>query len=645
MTSKKPQQNQNAKKPEDAEDFHVEEVIDRPFSRLLARRLMKYLSPYKHLVLLSMLLILVTTLLSLVGPLLVKEAIDGPLTISGEDNQSSTQLGEFVAGLADQLGLEPIDAEAGTEQRISWLWLIAGLYGSCLLIQLLFHYAEIMVFERTGQSVTRDLRMQIFSHLQRQSSSFFHGNPVGRLVTRVTNDVEALNELFASGFISLAGDLLAITGIVAMLFWTNAELASMVLLVTPIVVLATAVFRKFARKHYREMRRRLAHLNAYTQESISGMEVIQVCRREEQQADRYSEINGKLQDAHLNSIFWYAVFFPAVDLLSVLALVIIVVQGGAQIETGTATFGEFFLFWTFLTRLFSPLRDLAEKYNLLQSAMASSERIFTILDTDTSLPAPEAIGTATSQSVRVKDEIRFEDVSFSYDGETPVLENVSFRVGRGETIAVVGATGAGKSTLINLLLRFHDPTRGSIRIDDEDIRELPVATHRQRFGLVLQDVAILTRTLAENIQFDRDIDRDRIVWALEQVRGSGIVTRQKKGLDEPMMERGRTLSSGERQLVSFARALAGDPEILVLDEATSHVDTETEALIQEAIERLIEGRTSFIVAHRLSTVRKADRILVMHHGRLREEGRHEELVALDGIYARLVKLQFGSSEG
>ena len=643
MTSKKPAEKNNEK--DEAEDFYVEEVIDRPFSRELAGRLMRYLRPYKGLVLLSVMLILTNTALSLIGPLLIKEAVDGPLALPTEETESRelTGIGQLITDLGEGAGLSPIAVGASIDERTQWLWVLVGIYAFTLLIQILMRYGETMVLNRTGQNVMRDLRLQIFDHLQKQSASFYHKNPVGRLVTRVTSDVEALNELFTSGFVTLVGDILAITGIVIMLFWTNAELASMVLATAPLLLISTTIFRRFARKHYREVRRRLAHLNAFTQESISGMEVIQVCRREEEQARQYSGINGKLQDAHLKSIFWYALFFPTVELLSVVALGIIVVQGGQRIEMGTATFGEFFLFWTYLTRLFTPVRDLAEKYNLLQSAMASSERIFTVLDTDTTFAEVDSKREpATDSEQDSLDEIRFENVSFSYDGETPVLENVSFSVKRGETLAIVGATGAGKSTIINLLLRFHDPVGGRLLVNGEDIREHSLEEHRRRFGLVLQDVSVMTRSLGENIRFDRDISRQRISEALEQVNGTEIVERQKLGLDEPMMERGRTLSSGERQLISFARALAGDPEVLVLDEATSHVDTETEAKIQEAIDRMVEGRTSVIVAHRLSTVRKADRILVLHHGHLRESGTHDELVEKGGIYARLVKLQFQS---
>ena len=641
MISRKNDKADKKKERDDSEDFHVEEVIDRPFSKALAGRLLHYLKPYRLLVASSIILILVNTGLSLIGPLLIKEAVDGPLALpaQGIEERELTGLGQSMADIGAWMGLDPITVGASAADRAQWLWLLVGIYASTLLIQILMRYGETMVLNLTGQNVMRDLRLQVFAHLQKQSASFYHTNPVGRLVTRVTSDVESLNELFTSGFVTLVGDVLAITGIVIMLFWTNSDLALMVLSTAPVLLISTTIFRKFARKHYREVRRRLAHINAFTQESISGMEVIQVCRREKEQATRYSEINGKLRNAHLKSIFWYALFFPTVELLSVVALGIIVVQGGQRIEAGTATFGEFFLFWTYLTRLFTPVRDLAEKYNLLQSAMASSERVFSVLDSDTSLSEGEP---HSDEDLAPLNEIRFEGVSFAYDPKTPVLQNVSFSVKKGETVAIVGATGAGKSTIINLLLRFHDPVSGSITLNGADIRESSLVEHRERFGLVLQDVAVLSRTLGENIRFDRDIQRSKILEALEQVNGQDIIARQSQGLDEPMMERGRTLSSGERQLVSFARALAGNPEILVLDEATSHVDTETETRIQAAIDKMVEGRTSVIVAHRLSTVRKADRILVLHHGQLRESGTHDELVSQDGIYAKLVKLQFQS---
>lgn len=627
------------KELDEESDFHAEDLIERPFDRGLARRLFAYVGPHRKLVIGSLMIILVSTLLSLVGPLLVMEAIDGPLAAGGESKSPGSWLSRFLSETGAALGLDPLLSGASEELRIEWLYLLVAIYAGLVVVQFLIRVLESIVMSLTGQRVMFDLRQEVFSHLQKQEVSFFHRNPVGRLVTRITSDIEALNELFSSGFVTLIGDLIAIVGIVAVLFWANAELAILALAVTPLLFVASFVFAKMARRSYREVRRRLAHLNAYTQESITGIEVIQASRREEPQARRYGQINGTLRDAHLRAIFWYAIFFPVVEILATVTLGVIVVKGGEQISAGTATFGEFFLFWTFLTRFFTPVRDLAEKYNLLQAAMAASERVFKLLDSDETLPAAKE----SRRRQPLTDAIRFESVFFSYDKETPVLEDVSFTVKQGETVAIVGATGAGKTTLINLLLRFYDPDSGRISFDGIDICEESLSEHRSRFGLVLQDVAVLSRSLGENIAFDREISRERLAWALSQVHADRIVERAPEGLDEVMKERGRTLSSGERQLLSFARALAGDPEVLVLDEATSHIDSETEALIQDALEKLTKDRTSVVIAHRLSTVRSADRILVFHHGRLREEGGHRQLMALDGIYARLYRLQFGGS--
>lgn len=620
--------NSDKKELEDP-DFHAEDVLDKPFDRGLAMRLIRYTFPYRGRLAVSLFLILLSTALVMLTPILIMEAVDGPL--SGQPVDS---------GLLD-LVRDWFQLEDVTDERMAWLGVITVLFVGLLGIQFSVRFFQWIFMNRTGQLIMRDLRMQVFEHLQKQSLGFFQKQPVGRLVTRVTSDVESLNELLSSGVVTFLGDILSLIGIVALLFYFNAELAMLALCVAPVLLGVTALFRTMARRHYRENRRRIAHLNAFTQESISGMDIIQIARREDAQAKRYEDINQGYLESWLGSIFWFAIFFPAVEILSAISLALVVSFSGGQIETGATTLGEFFLFWSCLNKFFVPVRDLADKYNVLQAAMASAERIFGILDTDTTLPE----GASPKAVVPLEDEVRFENVGFSYDGSKQVLRDVSFTVEKGQTVAVVGATGAGKSTLVNLLLRFYDPQVGRITWDGVDLKETDGEALRRRFGLVLQDVSVFSRSVHANLDLDRGIDPERLREAAREVSADGFVERLEGGYDEVMKERGRTLSSGERQLLSFARALAGDPEFLVLDEATSHIDTATELVIQKALARLVEGRTSLIIAHRLSTIRRADKILVFHHGELREQGRHEELLAQGGIYARLYRLQFDPREG
>ncbi|MCI0652221.1 MAG: ABC transporter ATP-binding protein/permease [Planctomycetes bacterium] len=627
------------------QDFHAEDVLDKPFDRDLTLRLCRYVRPYARHIVLSVVLILLSTLLQLLGPLLLKEAIDGPLAGAPPAAAPDVCAAPLAAWLGELLGGEPdgqgpAPAAAGTDLRLRVLAGVLAIYFALLLLAFLARYAQTIAMNFIGQSVMRDLRMHLFEHLQRQSLTFFQRQPVGRLVTRVTSDVEALNELFTSGLVTFFGDLLTVFGIVALMFYYNPKLAALALATSPFLIGITLVFRAKARKHYREIRRTLAHLNAFTQESISGMEIIQISRREDARAEQYAAINSRYMDAYLKSIFWYAIFFPAVEVLSAISLALVVAHGGSDILLGVTTFGEFFLFWNYLNKFFVPIRDLAEKYNILQAAMAAAERVFGIIDHDSALPEPAAARAVAP----LAKEIRFENAWFAYDGANHVLREVDFAVRRGETVALVGATGAGKSTIVNLLLRFHDPTRGRVTIDGADLRSFESAAHRRRFGLVLQDVSIFSRTVEENIDLDRGLAESELRGAAERVRADRVVSRLGGGYAEKMKERGRTLSSGERQLLAFARALAGDPEIVVLDEATSHIDTDTERLIQEALETLTRGRTTVVIAHRLSTIRHADRILVFHRGELRETGNHEELMARGGIYARLHRLQFGLTD-
>ncbi|MFN0057551.1 MAG: ABC transporter ATP-binding protein [Planctomycetota bacterium] len=615
------------------DDFHSEDALDKPFDRRLGARLLSYVRPYWRQVSLSLGLIFISTALSLLTPIFVKEAIDGPLAPNGNELPRSAGWFSSLFGFSDASS-----GVADAPAKYGWLWGIVAIYAVVLVLQFLARYAQTWVMNLTGQNVMRDLRMQVFSHLQRQAVSFYQKQPVGRLVTRVTSDVEALNELFTSGLVTFLGDLLTLVGVVALLCYYNLSLALVALSVTPLLIGVTLLFRYYARRHYREIRRRLAHLNAYTQESIIGLDIIQICRREEERANGYSEINAGYLEAFLGSVFWYAIFFPAVEILATVALALVLFWSSDLLSEGVTTFGEFFLFWTYLNKFFVPMRELAEKYNILQAAMAASERIFGLLDDDHAISEQGAAAPAPA----FKDAIRFEGVNFSYDGQQPVLRDVSFEIRRGETVALVGATGAGKSTIVNLLLRFHDPTHGRVLVDGKDIRETALSAHRARFGLVLQDVSIFSRDVRENIDLDRGLGDDVIKAAAEHSNALPVIDRLPAQFKTRMAERGRSISSGERQLLSFARALAGDPEVLVLDEATSHIDTETETLIREALNRLTRNRTSVIIAHRLSTIRTADRILVFHHGELREQGRHAELLAKGGIYARLHQLQFGA---
>lgn len=623
-------------KPDAKSDFHAEDVLDKPFDRALAMRLLRYVLPYKKRLFLALGLIAMSSALALLGPVLMKEAIDGPLSAGGlvADGAATDGLLAPAVRWVSDFDLD----ESG--RRRALLGIVCAAYALLLIVQFVTRFQQWIIMNETGQRIMRDLRMQVFGHLQKQSLHFFQKQPVGRLVTRVTSDVEALNELLSSGVVTFLGDLISLFGIVLLLFYFNTQLALIALSVVPVLLAVTVLFRTMARRHYRENRRRIAHLNSFTQESLTGIDIVQISCREEAQARRYEEINEGYLNSWLGSIFWFSIFFPAVEIISAISMALVVTYSGDQITIGATTLGEFFLFWNCLTKFFMPIRDLAEKYNVLQAAMASAERIFGILDVDTRLPVKQN----PAEVKPIAESIRFEGVDFSYDPDKAVLTDVSFEVKRGETVALVGATGAGKSTIVNLLMRFYDPTAGRITIDGTDIRELGMDEHRRRFGLVMQDVSVFSRSVADNLDLDRELPRERLLAAAAEVQADAVLGRLDGGLDEVMKERGRNLSSGERQLLSFARALAGDPEVLVLDEATSHIDTATEIRIQQALQRLVKGRTSVIIAHRLSTIRSADRILVFHHGALREQGRHKELIEQGGIYAKLYQLQFGGHD-
>ena len=594
---------------------HDEDILGKAYDARLMRRLLTYLYPYRGKASLAAAAIVAHSILELAPPYLTKVVIDTYIP-SG---------------------------------NLSGLGIVAALLLGTLTGSFALQYLQTATLQMIGQRIMFDMRMQLHRHLHRLDLRFYDRNPVGRLMTRVTTDVDVLNELFTSGVVSVVGDLFTLVGIMGVLIWLDWRLALVAFAVLPLVVLITQWFRANVRESYRNVRVWIARINAFLQERITGMTTVHLFRREARDFADFDKIDRKHRDANVQSIFYYAVFYPAIELVGALAAAMILWVGGGWVIDGSVTLGSLVAFLLYAQRFFRPISDMSEKFNVLQGAMASSERIFTLLDTPvqvqqgesattrTSLPAPLAPGAALGA-------IAFEHVTFSYvDGE-PVLRDVSFRVERGQRVAIVGATGAGKSTIASLLLRFYDVQEGRITIDGVDIREMNLASLRARFGLVLQDVHLFSGTIASNIRLGHEaIDDDAVRRAVSAVNADGFVDRLPQGLATPVAERGATLSVGQKQLLSFARALAFDPPVLILDEATSSVDTETELLIREALQVVMRGRTTIAIAHRLSTIQGMDCILVLHKGQLRESGTHQELLAARGIYHRLYRLQFAST--
>ena len=580
-----------------------EELLGKAYDGQLMRRLLTYLAPYRLWVVVSLLLLFLTTGMQLLGPYITKVAID--THIAAHDLH-----GLNLAVLA---------------------------YLVTVLIGFLSQYAQSYTMQYTGQRAMHDLRTQLFTHVQRQDLAFFDRNPVGRLMTRVINDVETLNELFGSGMVALLGDLLTLIGVAAAMLALDWRLAVISFVTFPFILPATAAYRKRARENYRDSRRILARMNAFLQENISGMATIQAFGQEARHFRRFKEINAQHRDALLQSIQYNAVFFPSIELFSAITVGIVLWVGGAMILDEQVLPGVIIAFVQYVNRLFAPIRDLAEKYNILQAAMASSERVFKLLDVQESLAGP----ATPTHPLRLRGEIEFRDVWLSYAAGEPVLKGISLRVAPGEKVALVGATGAGKTSIISALCRFYDVQSGSVRIDGIDVREWDKQTLRRHLGLVLQDVFLFSGDIARNISLgDPAISEAQMVEAVRRVHAQGFIDRLPDGFRAVVEERGSTLSQGERQLLSFARALAFDRPILIMDEATSSVDTATELLIQDALRALLIGRTALIIAHRLSTIQFVDRIIVLHKGRIREEGTHQELLAYGGLYSRLYELQY-----
>jgi len=603
--------------------MHEEEILGKAYDARLMRRLLKYLRPYRWYVAVGVATSILVSGLEAVRPMFTKYAVD--VNIMQGDKHG--------------------------------LLLTTLVFFGVMLVRGLIQYGNAYLTQWLGQRTIFDLRMEVFSHLQRLDLKFFDKNPIGRLITRVTNDVEVLNEMFSSGIVMVFSDVFTIAGILYFMFAMNWQLALISLSVLPLLFYGTFLFRKEAREAYRQVRIQLARINTFMQEHITGMTVDQLFNRERKSFQKFSDINAAHRDANIKSIFYYALFYPGVDLIGALAIGLIIWYAGLEALSGSVTLGTVIAFLQYNEMFWRPIRDLSEKYNIMQTAMASSERVFKLLDDRTIVPDP----TAPAPLEKVRGNVEFRNVWFAYNMPTDrkaspewVLKNVSFAINAGETVAIVGHTGAGKSTIISLLCRFYDMPEttgqpafqhGQILVDGVDIRSIRKQDLRQHLAIVLQDVFLFSGDIKNNISLGNDgISLDRIKAAAMVVGAHRFIEKLPGQYNEEVKERGSTLSVGQKQLISFARALAFNPKILILDEATSSVDTETELMLQAAIRKLLHGRTSIVIAHRLSTIQRANKIIVMHKGEVREVGTHQQLLALGGIYSKLYQLQYKEQE-
>jgi ATP-binding cassette subfamily B protein len=583
--------------------FHEEEAIGKTYDLQVARRLLRYLRPYLRLLIPALVLTLLLNLLGILQPKFTQYAIDWYIL----------------------------------PRKTQGITLFALVYLGAQFGRFVFSYFQVVLLNTIGQYVMFDLRREIYDKLQHQEVAYYDRNPVGRIMTRLTADVDALNELFTSGVTDLLGDLVMIAGIIAVMVWMDVRLTLVTLLTVPMLFAATTWFRKGARRGYDLVRTRVARIYAFLQEHFSGAQTVQIFNAEAKSLARFADINDQHRKANIDTIFYYAVFFPLVDFIGAVGIALIIWYGGYRVMNHALSLGALVAFIQYSGFLFQPIRDISDKYNVLQGAVVASHRIFKALDLPIAITTP----ARPLKTGRAEGRIEFENVWFAYKDDDWVLKDVSFTVSPGQSVALVGHTGSGKTTITNLLMRFYDVQKGRILLDGVDVRDWDLQSLRENFAVVLQDIFLFSGTVESNIRLGReDISDERIRWAATEVCADNFIRRLPHDYKSEVRERGAGLSVGQKQLISFARALAFDPALLILDEATSSIDTETEQFIQQAIERVMRNRTSLVVAHRLSTIQRADKIIVLHHGEIREQGTHQDLLALQGLYWKLYKLQY-----